>query len=172
MWPERLILCPLPFPPHRTSPRKVERPGLSLCSSFLGMSYSRCHCLLGLGKPSSLPGLPDSVPQGSCPHRPIWSLGSSLGPGCSPASQAHQVLGLPGSPPGALHLPCLAASRLVPSVPPPLCHSWRSSFCLCVRAMRVLPFPQHCLSGSVALPAALGSDCGKPGVNLVLPRVC
>ena len=34
MRPEHLILSPLPFPPQCTSPRRVERPGLSLHSFF------------------------------------------------------------------------------------------------------------------------------------------
>lgn len=168
MRPEHLILSPLPFPPQRTSPRRVERPGLSLRSFFFsGHELQLLSLPSGPGQALPTPGLPDSVPQDCRPHRTVWAL--SLGPGCYPASQAHQLLGLPGS--------CLVsctspASRpLLWSSQCPLAHIIPGThhFWLCVRAMQVLPFPQHCLSGSVALPAALGSDCGKPGINPVLP---
>lgn len=87
MWPERLILSPLPFPPHRTSPRRVERPGLSLC--FLGMSYSCCHCLLGLGKPYPPQGSPTQSLRAAVPTDLFglwahpWGLAATLIPGSS-----------------------------------------------------------------------------------------
>lgn len=153
----------LPSPPH------ISQEGGEAWTqlAFSGHELQLLPLPSGFGQAFPTPGLPDSVPQGSCPHRPVWALGSSLGPGCHPhprlfpgprlvSCTSPALQPLPWSPQGPL-------SCVIPGAH----HFW-----LCVRAMHVLPFPQHCLRGSVALPAALGSDCGKPGVNPVLPQVC
>lgn len=168
MWPKRLILSPLPFPPHRTSPRRVERPGLSLRSFFFsGHELQLLPLPSGFGQALPTPRAPRLSPSGQLSPQPVWALGSSLGPGCHPhprlfwgprlvSCTSPALQPLPWSPQGPL-------SCVIPGAH----HFW-----LCVRAMHVPPFPQHCLRGSAALPAALGSDCGKPGVNPVLPQVC
>ena len=91
MWPERLILCPLPFPPHRTSPRRVERPGLSLCSFFFsGHELQPLPLPSGPGQALLTPGAPWLRPSGQL--SPQACLVSRLIPG------AQLLTCIPGSP--------------------------------------------------------------------------
>lgn len=91
MWPEHLILSPLPFPPHRASPRRVERPGIGLCSfSLSGHELQLFPSPSGPGQALPTHGAPPLSPPGQLP------LQSCLGPG--PVSVPQLLCGLAATP--------------------------------------------------------------------------
>ena len=88
----------LPSPPH------ISQEGGEAWTqlAFSGHELQLLPLPSGFGQAFPTPGLPDSVPQGSCPHRPVWALGSSLGPVCHPLPGSSQVPAWCPAPP----LPC------------------------------------------------------------------